>query len=107
VAQAQSIGNLVRKTGGPRQDLPQALPTPAERAFAAIAAEQAEPMNENQKALVAFTEYLESQIAEPSGKRARARAMSVGPPGQAAAAKERVELFLAQQKAKAASAPPE
>jgi hypothetical protein len=48
-----------------------------------------------------FSEYLEREIEEPAGKPVRAAAMAAGPASQVEAAKGRVELFLAQQKAKA------
>ena len=60
-----------------------------------------EPLNANQKALIAFSEYLEKEIEEPIEKPARSVAMMAGPPSQVETAKRRVELFLAQQKAKA------
>jgi hypothetical protein len=66
-----------------------------------LAAEAGEPLNPQQQALVAFGEYLEQEIEEPVGKSARGAATTGGPPSQVAAAKERVNLFLAQQKARA------
>jgi hypothetical protein len=60
-----------------------------------------EPLNGHQKALIAFSEYLEREIEEPVGKPARTAAMMAGPPSQVETAKSRVKLFLAQQKAKA------
>jgi hypothetical protein len=60
-----------------------------------------EPLNAHQEALIAFTEQLEREIDEPVGKPVRMAAMAAGPPTQVATAKERVELFLGQQKAMA------
>ena len=67
----------------------------------AMAAGPGEPLNAHQKALIAFSEYLEREIEEPVGKPARAAAMMAGPPSQVETAKSRVTMFLAQQKAKA------
>jgi phospholipase C len=102
VAQANSVGAVVRTSGAPNEDTPAAVPVAEAHLFAAVAVEQAEPLNENQKALVAFTEYLEAEIAEPAGRPARALATAAGPESRAAVAKERVELFLGQQNARAA-----
>ena len=68
---------------------------------AMMAAGPGEPLNGHQKALIAFSEYLEREIEEPVGKPARTAAMMAGPPSQVETAKSRVEMFLAQQKAKA------
>ena len=65
-----------------------------------LAAGTSEPLNGHQSALVAFNEQLEKEIAEPVGKVARAAAMMGGPTSQVETAKSRVEMFLAQQKAK-------
>ncbi len=64
-------------------------------------AEAGEALNPQQRALVIFSEFLEQEIQEPVGKPTRGAAMMAGPPSQVAAAKERVTLFLAQQKARA------
>jgi phospholipase C len=100
VSQANSIGALIRTTG-PRQDTPPTVPVPAAHQLAAVEVERDEPMNANQQALIAFTEYLESQITEPAGKPARQMAMHADSHSRAIVAKDRVELFLAQQKARA------
>jgi hypothetical protein len=62
---------------------------------------ETEPLNAHQKALIAFTEHLEKEIAEPVGKPARTAAMMAGPLSQVETAKSRVRLFLSQQKGKA------
>jgi phospholipase C len=103
VARAQSFGSAIRTTGQPRTDTPGSVSLPALAAApeAMAAAGPGEPLNGHQKALIAFSEYLEREIEEPVGKPARAAAMMAGPPSQVETAKSRVEMFLAQQKAKA------
>jgi phospholipase C len=103
VAAAQSFGSAIRTTGQPRTDTPGSVPIPAMSAAseAMIAAGPGEPLNAHQKALIAFSEYLEREIEEPVGKPARTAAMMAGPPAQVETAKSRVKLFLTQQKAKA------
>jgi hypothetical protein len=66
-----------------------------------INAASSEPLNGHQRALVAFSEQLEHEIAEPVGKVARTAAMMTGATSQVETAKSRVQMFLAQQKAKA------
>ena len=91
----------------PRGDTPASLEVPTElRALATekiVAAESLE-LNPQQKALLAFSAHLEGQIHEPVGKPWRAAAMMASPASQVATATERVNLFLARQKAKARSA---
>ena len=70
------------------------------RAAAKGAAEEPEEMNENQKALFAFTDYLAEQTALPGAPRAVAAAE--GPVAQAKLAKDRVRAFMAEKKAKLA-----
>ena len=103
VARAPSFGPALRTTGPPRTDTPVSVPLPALAAApeALAAAGPAEALNGHQRALIAFSEYLEREIEEPVGKPARAAAMMAGPPSQVATAKSRVAMFLAQQKAKA------
>lgn len=105
VAQAQSFGSAIRTTGQPRTDTPGSVPIPAMAAApeAIMAGGSGEPLNGHQKALIAFSDYLEREIEELVGKPARMAAMMAGPPSQVATAKSRVEMFLAQQKAKAGS----
>jgi hypothetical protein len=54
---------------------------------------------------MAFSEHLESQIAEPAGQQARATATLAGWQSRVAVAKDRLSLFLDQQKAKVAAVP--
>jgi len=104
VDSAKSIAAAIPFGDQPRADTPTSLAVPTElRALATekiLAAESLE-LNPQQKALLAFSEYLEGQIQEPVGKPLRAAAMMASPASQVATAKERVNLFLAQQKAKA------
>jgi phospholipase C len=104
VARAESFGPAIRTTGQPREDTPGSVTVPvrAEATEGMVEAEPSEPLNSHQKALIAFSEYLEREIEEPAGKPLRAMAMAAGPQSQVETAKRRVELFLAQQKAKAA-----
>jgi phospholipase C len=102
VAQAQSFAPAIRTAGEARTDTPGSVPIPAIAASEAMmAAAPGEPLNAHQKALIVFSEYLEREIEEPVGKPARTAAMMAGPPSQVETAKSRVEMFLAQQKAKA------
>jgi phospholipase C len=103
VARAQSFGSAIRTTGQPRTDTPGSVSLPALTAApeAMMSGGPGEPLNGHQKALIAFSEYLEQEIEEPVGKPARAAAMMAGPPSQVETAKSRVTMFLAQQKAKA------
>lgn len=104
VAQAQSFASVIRTTGEARTDTPGSVPIPSVEAASEemMAAGSGEPLNGHQKALIAFSEYLEEEIEEPAGKPARTAAMMAGPPpAQVETAKSRVKLFLAQQKAKA------
>jgi phospholipase C len=103
VAWAPSFGPAIRSGGQPRTDTPAvlALPRMAVEPEARISSELLEPLNGHQKALVAFSEYLERDIEETVGKAARAAAMTAGPTSQVETAKTRVGMFLAQQKTKA------
>lgn len=100
VTQANSIKPLIRTTGVPREDTPPSIPGAPAAVLAAAEAAPAEPPSENQKSLIAFTEHLESQIAEPAGTQARATAVLAGWQSRVGVAKDRLSLFLDQQKAK-------
>ena len=71
VGRAQSIGVALRPDGPPREDTPASLAVPTESIAVAtgklLAAESGD-LNPQQKALVAFSEYLEQKIEEPVGK---------------------------------------
>jgi len=102
---AKSIVTALRFGDQPRDDTPAVLAVPTEaHAVAAermLAAATAEQLNPQQQALVAFSEYLEQEIEEPVGKPLRSAAMTAGLPSQVMTAKDRVALFLSQQKARA------
>lgn len=98
---AHNFDSAIRKTGKPRDDTPESVPIPMAMMMAGSEEEEAkEPLNANQKALIAFSEYLEREIEESAGKPVRTMAMAAGPTSQAETAKERVKIFLEQQKAK-------
>jgi phospholipase C len=101
VRQAQSFAEAIRTTGQPRSDTPESVPVPALMSVAAEGAEeQPEELNENQEALLAFTDYLEQQTALPAAPRVIAAA--AGPGVQAKLAKDRVRAFMAEKKAQMA-----
>ena len=63
---------------------------------------QQEPLNANQQALLSFTQYLETHLAQvepPSEVVRRSMAMAAGPLPQATVAHERVEKFLQYRRA--------
>jgi phospholipase C len=102
VAQAASFGPELLRLDSPRSDTPADLPRPR-RAARPRALRREPPMpsdlNEHQRALLAFSEYLDTQIVEPQAKKtARKRVFESGIAGASAAARERVERFLAQQR---------
>lgn len=102
---ARSFSAAVQTTGLPRTDTPEAIPVPGLLAQAmppAMSAEEtAAPLNENQKALLVFSEHLQAQTAVPA---APPVAMAGAAPHVGSeAAKRRVEAFLTQQKALAAT----
>ncbi len=107
VTQADSFADVIRADGAPRDDTPASLALPAEqRALAAAGGaappEPAEALNENQKSLLTFTEYIEPEIDEPATlKAARAAAAHSGSVvARIEAAKSRVQALLAQHRAR-------
>jgi hypothetical protein len=105
VQAARSFSAAFQTTGLPRTDTPEAIPVPELLAQAmppALSAEEAvAPLNENQRALLAFSEHLQAQTAVPA---APPVAMAgAAPHAESEAAKRRVEAFLTQQKALAAT----
>ncbi len=101
VAKAQSFGPAIQNLGQPRTDTPSSVPVPAVAAAATtLSAAPGEPLNGHQMALIAFSQFLEGEIAEPAGRPARMAAMTAGPTSHVETAKKRIQLFLAQQKAK-------
>jgi phospholipase C len=102
VASAASFGSQLLKLDAPRTDTPAKLPVP--RAPARARAAPREPrmpfdLNEHQQALLAFTEYLDTLILEPSARKAaRKRIFESGIAGAVEGARERVKRFLDQQR---------
>jgi phospholipase C len=101
VAAAQSFASAILTTDQPRTNTPASVPLPAAVPEAMMATGTSEPLNGHQSALVGFSEQLEHEIEEPVGKAARTVAMMAGATSQIETAKNRVQTFLAQQKAKA------
>jgi phospholipase C len=102
VAQVASFAPELLRLDAPRTDTPAELPRPRP-AVRPRAARREPPMptdlNEHQRALLAFTEYLDTQIVEPHARKtARKRVFESGIAGAAAVARERVERFLAQHR---------
>jgi phospholipase C len=101
VQQAHTFSEAIRSSGQPRTDTPEPVQMTM-MASAASTAEMPEEMNENQKALLAFSEHLaENTVASTAPSRALAEAE--GPISEAKAAKQRVRDFLNEKKAKRAS----
>jgi phospholipase C len=96
-AAANSIAQCI---GTAQRDTPATIPIaqmPVTVEALARTAAQTQPLNPNQQALLAFTQYLEAQLAqvEPATEVARrARAFAAGPVAQGEVASERVEAFL-------------
>jgi len=115
VAAANSIRDAIRSSGSPRDDTPREVPAPRMpvrlaapelppgAAADTTPAELAEPLNDLQRSLLAFSEHLESLEQEDTRPPTRAREMApYGSPHDASAlAKQRVERFLESQAAKA------
>ena len=79
VSKAQTFADAIRTSGQPRTDTPEAIPIPAmTMAAAPQAVEETEPMNENQKALLAFSDHLAKQSAAPVTPRMVAAAAGPG-----------------------------
>lgn len=104
VSAANSLASLIGTTGRPRDDTPETVPVPPliermaleARPLSApedvTAEELEEPLNDYQRSLLAFTEYLEQE--QPS--KARAMVMA-GPMAESEVAKQRVVSFLAER----------
>jgi hypothetical protein len=108
--QATSIAGAIRTSRRPSSDTPKTVPVPVLNMRLAATQlphgaaqdmtpdELTEPINDLQRSLIAFTQYLEQNEMPPE---TRPKMMAVGPLAEEQLAKERVERFLAQQKAKA------
>ncbi|HVA49606.1 MAG TPA: alkaline phosphatase family protein [Pirellulales bacterium] len=103
---ANSFAAAIRLSGPPRTDTPLSLSVPSPKlamAAAPMTAEQPEPaMNENQKALLRFTEDIEPKpVAAAAAAAPGGFAAAVAAPTHGQLAKWRVEAFLRQQTATA------
>jgi phospholipase C len=97
VSKANSIGEAI--VGSVQPITPTTIAVAEAKTAAAAALEPAEPLNEYQKAMLGFTEYLEADEMEPVAKGLMAMAADL--PSDAHRAKQRIAAFLDQQRAKA------
>jgi phospholipase C len=104
-AQATSPFDALVLRSTPRGDAPQKLPRPlgpkAPKKLALKATEAVEPLNDNQEAILAFSEYLEA--LEPPAPKKRALLATrkfKGPAASSAVARERALHFLRKKGAK-------
>ena len=101
-AEAKSFAGSIGYLNAPRGDTPLSIEvTPVAEVMKADLPSELKPdhpLNGHQLALIAFTEQLEKEIAEPAAKPIREMAMTAGPVAQVRSAKLRVEEFLAQQR---------
>jgi hypothetical protein len=104
---AKSFAPAIRSTGSPRDDTPESLHVdlPVMAAAPGMPPPPEIPLNEHQKAMALFSEFLSRQMPHPvMGAAPAAAAMEELPVAvpvpseQAAAAKQRVESFLAYQR---------
>jgi phospholipase C len=103
VASANSIGSVLRTSGTPRSDTPPSITMPSEARMMMATPRKEPPLNENQKALLELSHFLESEIDGPA-RPSLMMAAGPGPYGQGQLADERVEHFIEQQRAKAVAA---
>jgi len=105
VAAATSIGAALRAPRTPREDTPTSIEVPSvSLTRMAKSLEEITPdvrLNENQKALIAFSHFLESQLPAPA-KPSMMMAAAPGPFGEDLLVEERVERFIEQQRVVAA-----
>jgi len=102
-AAANSIATIIGAAGGPRQETPVSVSLQvAPRAMPLTKAALAEkPLNDNQRAIISFSQYLESQTKDKAANKVkRSMKMMSGPVNQVAIAKQRVRHFLKQRGAK-------
>ena len=102
-AAANTIGIAIRTSGHPRMDTPDRIEMPQRMQLMAAseaAAQGTGDLNHNQRALLAFAEYLEQEMDTVVAESTR-MAMTALPLDEAERAKLRVEAFLDQQKMKA------
>ena len=91
----------------PRTDTPASIPVPAmARSRLAASERDRRKLNDHQAALISFSEFVETKLDQPTRTGAvRRERMMAGTDEQEAVAKERLELFLRQQKTKAKGKP--
>ncbi len=98
VAAAQSPIDMIELRATPREDAPRTLPRPrtaAIRPRAMAAPEAAEPLNDNQRAIVAFSDYLEVLAPPPARERSALAARKFrGVSATGAVARDRALRFL-------------
>jgi len=102
-AGANSFASIIGATGGPRQDTPASVSTQvAPRAALLTKAALAEkPLNDNQRAIISFSQYLEKQTKDKdTNKVKRSMKMMSVAVDQVGIAKQRARLFLKQRGAK-------
>jgi phospholipase C len=102
-ASAHSFASIIGAAGGPRQDTPATVsPQIAPRAALLTKAALAEkPLNDNQRAIISFSQYLEKQTKDKDANKVkRSMKMMSGAVDQVGIAKQRARLFLKQRGAK-------
>jgi phospholipase C len=99
VAAAPDLLAELRLAAAPRQDLPARLAPAAARAVARAPRRSLVParLNDHQRAIVAFSAWLETLTVEPAGRKVLATARTMQSPGEACrVAEERARRYLAQ-----------
>ena len=103
VKQANKFSDAIRTSGSPRADCPNEIPAPPLTAQAGPMGvtdeELAEPLNELQKALLAFSKHLAQRTAMPGPASLGIPSPEGGTLAEFQRAKQHVEAFLSQQKA--------
>ena len=108
---ARSFAPALLGAAAPRDDTPASIDMPTDVAFAAVlesVGDSEESMNDNQRAIVAYSRLLEGKIAEePALKVQRFLSAMEGTQAQFRVARERAQLFVDQMTARVARfAPP-
>jgi phospholipase C len=99
VSKANSIGEAILKSAQPMT--PSSISIGDVKLAAPAGVEPAEPLNDYQKAMFGFTEYLAAnEIEQPAAEKFKAMAAEL--PTDAHRARQRIGAFLDQQRAKAA-----
>ena len=101
VAAANSVG-VVINSAGPRKDTPATVPAEALPKVSRDLVRRPPKLNDHQKALIGFSEYLETLIdAPPKTRDMRSAKTFRSPMDSVEVAKSRVRLFLEQQRRRA------